>query len=329
MRGINQLRCSLIFLLSFFITASVQASNTCTGKLINPVTDICWSCLFPMTIGASQVTHSKLPDTKNPSNPICVCPGNPVPRVGLSLGFWEPISLVDVTRTPFCMVNLGGLDLSTGNFKQGMNDTSNTTGGNAFYHVHWYHYPLIAWLNLITDAGCFEGGDFDIAYFTEFDPTWQDDSLSLLFNPEAALFANPIAQTACIADAISSTFRLPIDALYWCAGAQGSLYPLSGHIEGHHGGVQAAGLLSERLTYKLHRALLITDTKPEKLCMPYHAMHTPKSRYRYQLTNPKSTSNQCNPFGRTSIVWESGIEVPVTGENFGFLIWRKRNCCAF
>ncbi|WP_353055338.1 TraU family protein [Escherichia coli] len=29
----------------------------------------------------------------------------------------------------------------------------------AFYHVHWYKYPLTYWLNIITSLGCLEGGD--------------------------------------------------------------------------------------------------------------------------------------------------------------------------
>ncbi len=72
----------------------------------------------------------------------------------------------------------------------------------AFYHVHWYKYPLTYWLNIITSAGCLEGGDMDIAYLSEIDPTWVDSSLTTILNPEAILFANPIAQGACAADAI-------------------------------------------------------------------------------------------------------------------------------
>ena len=48
----------------------------------------------------SLITQSQ-DDTANPSSPVCFC-DNP-PRLGLSIGYWEPVRLVDVTRTPFCM----------------------------------------------------------------------------------------------------------------------------------------------------------------------------------------------------------------------------------
>ena len=35
----------------------------------------------------------------------------------------------------------------------------------------------------------------------------------------------------------------------------------------------------------------------------------------------------CNPTGRSSVLWETLRELPVAGENFGYLLWRKRNCC--
>lgn len=34
----------------------------------------------------------------------------------------------------------------------------------------------------------------DIGHITELDPMWNDDQLSLIINPEAALFGNVIAQ---------------------------------------------------------------------------------------------------------------------------------------
>ncbi|MGK3641100.1 TraU family protein, partial [Escherichia coli] len=89
----------------------------------------------------------------------------------------------------------------------------------AFYHVHWYKYPLTYWLNIITSLGCLEGGDLDIAYLSEIDPTWTDSSLTTILNPEAVIFANPIAQGACAADAIASAFNMPLDVLFWCAGS--------------------------------------------------------------------------------------------------------------
>ena len=35
----------------------------------------------------------------------------------------------------------------------------------------------------------------------------------------------------------------------------------------------------------------------------------------------------CQPFGRSAIVWGAGKEYPVRGEDFAFMLFRKRNCC--
>lgn len=321
----------LCFLLVGLVPVIAQA--TCTGRFINPITDICWSCLFPITIGSMPVVTSDNPDTQNPSSPICAC-GSPIPRIGITLGYWEPVRLVDVTRHPYCMVSLGGTIMDLGN-SVGTGAVSGTDAGNdeSFYQVHWYIYPVIYWLNLITDAICVETQGFDLAYMTELDPLWNDDELTFILNPEAVLFANPIAQAACAADCVKASSGLPFDSLFWCAGCQGSMYPLTGHVQAHVGGAQASTLLIERMTYKLHREGLLWGTMGEQgLCMAYPMPMMQKSQYRYQMVYPIPTTTSpqgCNPYGRSTALWESGKEYPINGEDFAYLIWRKRNCCSF
>lgn len=304
-------------------------AGKCHGSFVNPITDICWSCIFPITIGDRKIVSSKVKDNSdNPSSLVCACLQSTPKRIGLTLGFWEPITLVDITRTPYCLVNLGGIELNVGNV--GMGSQSQTH--ESFYYVHWYRYPLLYWLNLLLDAVCLEGGDLDIAYLTELDPTWHDDALSFILNPEAILFGNPIAQFACSADSVASFTHGPIDKLFWCAGSQGSMYPLSGITQEHIGGVQASLLLAERMAFKMHRERLAVDSVGENapaICETKHSYFLPKSRYRYQMVNPVPTtgSGGCYPFGSTTTVWEGGHEYPIKGEDFGYLIWRKRNCC--
>jgi len=323
-----------IFILASFISSYSYAGGTCQGSFVNPITDVCWSCLFPITIGSMTVVSGNLKDTHNPSSPLCGC-GSPVIHPGISTGFWEPVAMTDVTRTPFCMVNLGGLQLPMGSsYAKGATETANSDHNNSFYYVHWYKYPLLYWLNILTDEICLETGDLDIAYLTELDPTWNDDEWGFLQNPEAFLFGNLIAQAACSADALASSISLPLDSLFWCAGAHGGMYPLNGHVQEHVGGVQASTLLTERMAYKMHRDLLLTDSVGENspaLCFNPRYLIIPKSRYRYQMTNPIATtgSTGCHPFGATTTMWEAGHEIPFKGEDFGYLVFRKRNCCAF
>ena len=93
-------------MITLLIALNVQASQ-CKAHFVNPIKDICWNCLFPLTIGKSEVVKSGYPDTKNPGNPFCSCPAIVAGRLGITIGYWEPAALVDVTRKPYCMVNLG------------------------------------------------------------------------------------------------------------------------------------------------------------------------------------------------------------------------------
>jgi conjugal transfer pilus assembly protein TraU len=171
-----------------------------------------------------------------------------------------------------------------------------------------------------------EMSSFDVAYMTELDPMWGDDALTFILNPEALLFSNPIAQAACSADCIKSSLSTPFDELFWCAGCQGSMYPLDGHIQGHVGSIQSALLATERFIYKMHREGLAFGTiGSEALCQKYPMPVMKKSQYRSQLVVP--VPSDCYQFGKTTTLYESGKEIPITGEDFGFLIWRKRNCC--
>jgi len=317
------------------LTVTAHADHLCSGHFVNPISDIDWDALFPITIGSMDVVSSHLPDTKNPSSPLCLCQASVGWRVGVSFGYWEPFALTDVTREPFCMVNLGGIKLDVGNLDHDIGaQTENNAGydNGGFYWVHWYKYPLIYWLEILTDMGCMQTGDFDIGYFGEIDPSWNDDALTFIQNPEAVLFGNPVAQLSCLADSIGTTTgtALPNDSLFWCMGAQGSSYPLDGTVSNQSSPIQAALLLSERMDFKLHRLSLIEDSVSENspaLCNPHFDPIMPKSRYRYQMVNTVPDGDHAYPFGTNTMLWEAGHAPPGSHNNFGFLIWRKRNCC--
>lgn len=153
---------------------SAAADPSCEGRFVNPITDVCWRCIFPLSLGSVQVGKGDLPDTSNPGSPLQLCPAPPplFVRPGLAIGYWEPMAMTDVSRSPGCMVNLGGFSINLGKTGMGTARKDDKQVNGAFYHVHWYKYPLTYWLNIITSAGCLEGGDMDIAYLSEIDPTW-------------------------------------------------------------------------------------------------------------------------------------------------------------
>ncbi|RRU27852.1 conjugal transfer protein TraU, partial [Serratia marcescens] len=177
-------------------------------------------------------------------------------------------------------------------------------------------------------AGCLQGGDMDIAYLSEIDPTWVDSSLTTILNPEAVVFANPLAQGACAADAIASGFHLPLDALFWCAGSQGSMYPFNGWVAKEISPLQSSVLVSEKMAFKLHRQGQIMESigKDRAVCFEYPSPIMPKERWRYQMVNMYPDSARCHPMGRSVMRWEVGHNSPASKKNFGYVMWRKRNC---
>ena len=306
----------------------VDAFAGCAGKFVNPITDICWKCIFPMTIAGVPVVSGE--DTPNIPSPLCYCKDQY--RVGIPISFWEPVRLVDVTRTPFCMVNMGGIVIGPSKGVVGKGSMSHTNKGHlkhSFYQVHIYVYPVLYWLELLTDFICMEKAGVDVLYITELDPLWNDDELSFIINPEAALFANPIAQAACAADCLMATAGFGSDALFWCGGCQGSMYPFTGNVGSHSSGVQASLLLAERMLAKLHRqGMAFGYVGVPGLCNKYPMPIIRKSQYKTQMTYPiPTTVLGCHPLGRSDSLWSAGHQFPYKGEDFGYLIWRKRNCC--
>jgi hypothetical protein len=84
------LRAMLTSIIFFSLTSQIQA---CSGRFVNPLTDICWSCLFPISIGAINVSGGGREDIPNPPQIPCWCPRPPIPGLvpGVPVGFWEPV----------------------------------------------------------------------------------------------------------------------------------------------------------------------------------------------------------------------------------------------
>ena len=333
----------LTLLLIILFPLSSSAGGKCNGRFLNPITDICWSCIFPITIGKIPlIRSSKFKDTKNPSMPVCFCNRGGIPMVpGLTIGFWEPIRIIEITKTPFCLVSLGGLKVMSsknhGSHKKIRTESEKRS--KAYYHIHYYIYPPLFLLNLITDFGCMDMASYDLAYLSELDPSHHSDSLANFMHPETFLLSNPIAKMACSVDCIASTAtKRSMDLLFWCAGCQGSIYPFTGTVESHIGGVATSQLLATRQIAKLHRLGLARQTatsssKPNgKICKSSYNWRIPKSQYRTQMTYPRPNVKggySCNNIGMSDVMYSSGREFPYKGEDFAYLLFRKRNCCLF
>lgn len=323
---------SLVAILAVVLALSAEAA-TCKGKFANPFTDICWSCIFPIKIGGANLVSLSQEDTPNPGgNPFCFC-RNP-PKMGVKVSFWEPVRRVDVVREPFCMAGLGGLKMNVGfDAPRHGRNRGDHQGVESFYQAHYYIDPVMVYTEAILDNSCLENSSFDVAYLTELDPLWDDDELTRILNPDVYLFANLPARAACAGDCVTATAGFPNNYFYWCAGCQGSMYPLNGNVGAHVGGVQASSLIVQRLIAKMHReGVMWAASGNDGLCGHYIQILMDKTNYKYQMLYPipqtkKIAGRCCQPFGRTTTLWGAGREFPYSGEDFVYEIFRKRNCC--
>ena len=297
-------RLALSLLLAAFASPALAA---CAGRIPNPLTDVCWSCVLPIEIQG-----------------FCLCGLRP----GFAISFWEPARAAEVVREPFCSPLLGGLDFGTIGSVAGGDNHRQGRDQSASYHLHWMVYPLASWLGLLADFACIEPESFDVAYLSELDPTWQNDALGVLFNPEALLLAHPVAQAACAADCLAASFNRPLDELFWCAGCQGSLYPFSGNHSGHESGLEAGLLSVMRLHAKLHRTGVARDAAGNFCGLDFQPIMR-KSNYRQQMLSPFADALFNHAYGKQVSLWGIGRQFPVAGEDWGFLMWRKRSCCLF
>lgn len=321
-------------LLSF---APPAMAGSCTGKFLNPITDICWSCIFPISIGSAPILQMGQEDIENVGTPVCACGPPPFGKIGVAIGFWEPARQVDVTRTPWCFTSLGGVSMGAGFAAPSPAVSQGNRGRRAsnvsLYQAHWYVNPVLYWLEVLSETSCLEQGGFDIAYVTELDPSWNDDELAVILNPDVFLFANPAAQAACAADCVAATVGFPLAPMQWCGGCQGSMYPLNGHVQTHVGGAQASSLIVQRYAMKLHREFLaFAGNGILGWCGLYPAPILDKRIYKYSMVYPSYQGKGldgrcCQPLGRTTHLWSAGKEYPIKGEDFAYMMYRKRNCC--
>lgn len=302
---------------------------------------MCWECLLPISLGSVEIDPSSTyPDTDNPGSLLCICPPPPLPfRLGLSVGFWQPDMLMEVVRSPYCMVSLGGLKLPSPidapAAGQGDILVDNDFVRPSFYQVHILENFWVDWLISEIDGMAYEKTIVP-DYLTELDPMWNDDELTLFMNPEAILFGNVLAQSACGADCIAATASLPLKYLFWCGGCNGSYYPLDGNNQHHKGGVSSSELLLERLVYKVSRLGMLWQSyanSPIDYCYQHLDPIIDKSQFRSQMIYPipesdgTSVGGCCQPFGHTTTIWGSGKEFPYKGESFAYVVWRKRAVC--
>jgi len=301
-----------------------------SGKLI---TDICWDCIFPLRIAGIPISMGgDEPPEGSVDIPLCYCQDDlGVPRPGFTTSMWEPARLIEFQRIPGCASVLGGIRFPVDRLRIGNHQARQGDGAEATYmHAHYYSFPLLDIMELFTESTCNADGymDLDLLYLSELDPTWNNSSLAFFVNPEAAAVANPLAVTACSADAASSTAGKPMDSLWWCAGTLGSIYPLAGYQYENFGIVRATSKLKIKFMAALHRRGLEWETIGEaNMCGGGIAPTMPKTQYKFTLLHPLPEANDAHVMGESDLIWGNGRTIPGVGEDLIYTIWRWTDCC--
>lgn len=344
------------FLISIFLCVSnlcfqmeswAAATTTTSSKTINAadllcpdadfwgekmLTGVCWTCLFPIRLGGFSLSDGDVPDGATEET-LCECDAKGIPEIGITGGAWLPARLIEVVRKPYCSPILGGTSFNKGvRLWGGRKEVEGDGTDKTYYNYHYWAFPLYMILQLFVQNNCNAGGirNLDMMYMSELDPTWNIDELAFFMNPEAVLFANPLAVAACTVDCATTTVSKPLASLYWCAGCWGNLYPFTGNIASDGSPPRDTSLLTARVLASLHRKGLAHKTYgDDALCSGQIYPMLPKQQYKLSTLFPiaEASGKCCHWIGESSFKWGEFRTIPGTGEDYVYLLWRYTDCC--
>ena len=314
-------------------SSSSSSGKVCHGKEFNPYSDPDWNDMFPITImGVNMGGNSDPPEMYVP--PVCVCPGIfGIPSPGVGVSYWQPMYLSEVQKIAGCSSSLGGKMLFHGYSRLNSNedfwDSGKETSGATSMQLHWYEYPLFSMLDMFKGVACRSGNGYNLAYVSEVDPTWQSDTWGAIYSPEAGLFANLIAQSACAVDSVASDVAFPIDALFWCAGTWGGVYPLTGIANESISTFQVNNLVMAKFLARQARLGLAWQTiGPSAICGAHANPIWIKSEYRVDQVGPISRHGFPLVIGAAPVKQMPFMITNLPGKDYTTnLIWQGQECC--
>lgn len=296
------------------------------------ITSVPWKELFPIRIGLAKLGSGKEPkDRAKTSTGLCLCEDSAgMFHPGVTTGFWRPQRLIELTRSPGCLMALGGHKLPIVDQRRwGTLGSANIPKGLTYMHAHVYSLPLIEMLNMYTGIGGCNSDlvDFDLINFSEVDPSWNHPELAALLSPDLAAYANPAAMNACTADGLAALSSQPMDNLHWCAGSWGNLYPLSGFTSTYGHFADNTSLLATRALAKIHRIGLGRKTIGEDAqCHSKITPWLPKSQYKMSMFWPEPEKQKAHWIGASATTWGMHRH-PLGKDDAMYLLWQYRNCC--
>ncbi len=310
------------------------------------ITEMCWDCVLPIIVGSLPVAGSLggfsagVPEDAvkvSLGSAMCMCQDvNGVPMLGMRTSLWEPFRVVEFQRMPGCSSVLNGIRFPFDKLNFGL-DRSITTGNHSHEasklskrHYHYYSYPIMTMLDMWVPRNCNPGHyiDLDVMYMSEIDPTWNYDHIAFFTHPESALIASPFGALACLPDAFMSQVGKPVNALYWCAGSWGVMFPTTGHVGTQKDLLGETSLLGARVLYQLHRRAMEWRTMGrDAMCGGSIAPYLPKNQYRFSMFHPVAETDKNHAMGEHQLLWGIGRTIPLKGEDPVYIVWRWLDCC--
>ncbi|MBX2808182.1 MAG: TraU family protein [Cellvibrionaceae bacterium] len=305
-------------------------ANIISGKLL---TKFCWDCLLPIHVSGVTIKQGGYVPSDAVDNPLCICYDDlGVPEPGFTNSMWMPARLVELQRVPGCSSVFNGMRFPFDRLKMGSISRGNKTSRELTYlHYHYYAFPVLTILSLMSNRGCIGDGwqDLDLMYMSEVDPTWNNSILAFFTHPEAAAVANPIAVAACAADATAAAVQKPLNNLFWCAGSWGMVYPTAGYTYGEDETVRKSSLLKIKAQAALHRRGLAHKTSGRAaMCKSQVDSTMDKDMYAYTLIHPLPETEKKHVLGEPTLTWGAGRTIPAVGEDLVYVIWRWSDCCS-
>lgn len=356
--GLDAIVCTLVFLCLFAGIAFAQsapdtsgagsapgknskwpACHTMSGSIVDVLANMDWNNAFPITFFGIDIGGGGNPPRLH-EDAFCQCnwrtPGlNAIPY-GIGLTFWNPIYIVETSKAAGCFITLPVEGLLKGYTAQnsGKGSVGAHKGGSQRRQIHFYSFPVLKMLDMFTEVFCSGGNKgFDLVYLTEIDPTWQNDLWAATFFPEGTLFSNVLARVACGVEAAKVNFgrSYPIDAMWWCLGAQ-HLYPVSGNSDTGTASEQTNMKALGRFLFRQHRLSALSTTIGKKAaCFATYSPRLPKQQYRIDPVFPSAVRGVSKPIvlGRSYLFWK--FPPPVfnyaSHESGAFVLWRGTQCC--
>lgn len=332
-----------LFLIIGFLFILVQNSHAiCAGSFINPITEVRWSCMFPISLGGISADTIPVPEAAlailsdkmsiGAISPMCTC-GDPIPRVGLTFAMNTVFRIVESVKDPFCFPTLG-MQIGAGPFGTGGQFTgTESASATTFNYTHLVSFVPTQLLNLFIDSVCLQLSEpyspLSVIGLSEFEPWARSSEMALYLAPESILFANPVAQAYCMVDSMLTLAEFTDPIGYWCAGGH-SIFPLSNHTtETEY--VDAASINAAKYLFKLARSMQLLSCYGSIAtcsCVPMPIWN--KMEYRLQIAKPVPDIF-CRRIGKPSLTWNIPNKNPAlvpSADNLLFLIWRHRDCCA-